>query len=746
MSLPPSASGVSESRPLVVIVGNPNTGKTTLFNRLTGANARVGNYPGITVERLVGAATLDDSGSPTCDLEDVPGCYSLVSRSPEEQLAIDAVLGRHGHTAPDLVVVVLDATNLDRNLYLALQVLELGRPTVLVLNQMDAIAARGLTLDPGALERRLGAPVVPISASRGEGLDALRAQLAGMLQAARAEDLPVAEGWRWTPSPALAADLEALVPRLGHERPSGVGPSAARAVALWALMSVDVDDELEGLPADLRLAALDRQKAARTEGRDVDAEVVAARYAYIDRHADEFFHRSPPPGRPWSERLDAALVHPFLGFVVFLVLMFTVFQALFAWSDPAITLIEETFGAVGQALRTSLPEGLVADFLVDGLIGGVGSVVVFLPQIVLLFFFIGLLEDSGYMARVAFLMDRIMNRIGLHGRAFVPLLSGYACAVPAIMATRTMERRRDRYLTMMVVPLMTCSARLPVYTLIIGALFPAETWLGLPTQGLLMLGMYLFGTVLALVSAAVLARTVLKGPRIPLLLELPPYRRPAMRSIARLVGSRVRLFLTEAGTIILACSVVLWGLLTFPRESTEATALEASRAELLEAAGESPTEAQTEAMAALDSEVDGARLRNSLGGRLGHFIEPVIEPLGFDWKIGVGLIGAFAAREVFVSTMGVVYGVGADVDEESTTLRERMKAERRPDGRPVYTPLTGLSLLFFFALACQCMSTLAAVKRETAGWRWPLFMLVYMTALAWLVSFITWQVGTALGA
>jgi ferrous iron transport protein B len=293
---------------------------------------------------------------------------------------------------------------------------------------------------------------------------------------------------------------------------------------------------------------------------------------------------------------------------------------------------------------------------------------------------------------------------------------------------------------------MTCSARLPVYTLIIGALFPAETWLGLPTQGLLMLGMYLFGTVLALVSAAVLARTVLKGPRIPLLLELPPYRRPAMRSIARLVGSRVRLFLTEAGTIILACSVVLWGLLTFPRESAEATALEASRAELLEAAGESPTEAQTEAMAALDSEVDGARLRNSLGGRLGHFIEPVIEPLGFDWKIGVGLIGAFAAREVFVSTMGVVYGVGADVDEESTTLRERMKAERRPDGRPVYTPLTGLSLLFFFALACQCMSTLAAVKRETAGWRWPLFMLVYMTALAWLVSFITWQVGTALGA
>jgi ferrous iron transport protein B len=721
-------------RRLIAIAGNPNTGKTTLFNRLTGANARVGNYPGITVERTLGQLAL---AGETFDVLDVPGTYSLVSRSPEEQIAIDALLGRHGHPRPDLVVLVLDATNLGRNLYMVLQVLEFGLPLILALNMMDAAVGAGLHIDVGALERRLGIPVVPTTASKAHGLDALRTQIADAL-----DDDPLypPPGWRWTPTPALEADLTALVPHLGSERPDDLGVDATRAVSLWALMSIDADDELEGVPAGLRLAVLDRLKQAREAGRDPDAEAVAARYAWIDKLVAEVMHRDPPPGRSWTERFDAVLIHPVAGFAVFMALMFVVFQALFAWSDPAITAIETLFGAAGDALRGAMAPGMMSDFLVDGLIGGVGSVIVFLPQIILLFLFIGLLEDSGYMARAAFLMDRVMNKVGLHGRAFVPMLSGFACAVPAIMATRTMERRRDRFLTMMVVPLTTCSARLPVYTLIIGSLFPTGDVLGLPVAGLLMIAMYLFGTLMALIAAAVIGRTVLKGPRVPLLMELPPYRAPDPRSVARLLLGRVKLFLTEAGTVILACSIILWGLLYFPRTSPEADAIVARIAAL-------PAEdaADADARAALEAELAGARLRNSLGGRLGQLIEPAIEPLGFDWKIGVGLIGAFAAREVFVSTLGVVYGVGGDVDEESATLRERMRAERHADGRPVYSPLAGLSLLVFFALAAQCMSTLAAVKRETRSWRWPTFVFGYMTALAWGGSFLVWQVGRALG-
>jgi ferrous iron transport protein B len=730
---PPPKMPRRTGRRIIALAGNPNTGKTTLFNRLTGSNARVGNYPGITVERTLGLLTLEGE---TFDVLDVPGTYSLVSRSPEEQIAIDALLGRHGHLPADLVVLVLDATNLERNLYLVLQVLELGLPLILALNMMDAAEAAGLQIDVGALERRLGVPVVPTTATRAHGLDALRTQIADAL-----DDDPLypPPGWRWTPSPALAEDLEALLPHLGDESPTGLDTSATRALALWALMSIDADDELDGVPAGLRLAVLDRLKGARAAGRDPDQEVASARYAWIDKLAAEVLHRDPPPGRTWTERLDAVLIHPVAGFAVFLALMFVVFQALFAWSDPAISAIESTFGALGDLVRGHVEAGVISDFIVDGLIGGVGSVLVFLPQIMLLFLFIGLLEDSGYMARAAFLMDRVMNKVGLHGRAFVPMLSGFACAVPAIMATRTMERRRDRFLTMMVVPLMTCSARLPVYTLVIGALFPVGTVLGLPIQGTLMIAMYLFGTVMALIAAAVLGRTVLRGPRVPLLMELPPYRRPDPRSVARMVGSRVKLFLTEAGTVILVCSVILWGLLYFPRDSVESQALVAQKAAL----GEAPENA--EALADLDAEIAGARLRNSYGGRLGHAIEPAIEPLGFDWKIGVGLIGAFAAREVFVSTLGVVYGVGADVDEESPTLRARMHAERHADGRPVYSPLMGLSLLVFFALAAQCMSTLAAVKRETRSWRWPAFLFAYMSALAWVLSFVVWQVGTRLG-
>jgi ferrous iron transport protein B len=436
------------------------------------------------------------------------------------------------------------------------------------------------------------------------------------------------------------------------------------------------------------------------------------------------------------------LLHPFLGFGLFLAMMTVVFQALFTWSGPGIDLIEGVFGLLAVATEEALPAGLFRDFLTQGIIAGLGSVVVFLPQILLLFLFIGLLEDTGYMARVAFLMDRVMRLMGLNGRAFVPMMSGFACAIPAVLATRTLERQRDRFLTMMVVPLMTCSARLPVYTLIIGALFPVGDWFGLPMQGLLMAAMYLFSTIVALAAAAVLSRTLFTGPSVPMLLELPPYRRPHLPTVARMMWQRSSLFLKEAGGVILACTIGLWLLLSFPAEAPLAERYEAQR---IEAANTLSGEELNASVAAINNTESAAQLHSSYAGQLGQGLEPLIAPLGFDWKIGVGLIGAFAAREVFVSTMGLVYGLSEDVDEETTTLREKLRTARRENGELVYTPLVGLSLLIFIALACQCMSTLAAVRRETATYRWPLFMFTYMTGLAWLASFLTYQLGSLAG-
>jgi ferrous iron transport protein B len=422
------------------------------------------------------------------------------------------------------------------------------------------------------------------------------------------------------------------------------------------------------------------------------------------------------------------LLHPVFGFAIFVLVMLVMFQTLFSWADPAISLVEGGVSLLQRGTEAVLPPGALRDLISQGVIGGVGNVVVFLPQILLLFLFIGLLEDSGYMARVAYLMDRVMRALGLHGRAFVPMLSGFACAVPAILATRTMERWRDRLLTMLVIPLMTCSARLPIYTLIIGALFPPMALFGwVPVQGLLLAGMYLFSVLIALIAAGVLGRTVVKGRRVPLILELPPYRWPQPVSVLRMMWERSSLFLKEAGSVILVCTVVLWALLYFPRPAEAAP--EPERA----VASAQVSEDQTRARA----------IEQSFGGRLGHAIEPMLQPLGFDWKIGVGIIGAFAAREVFVSTMALVYGIG-EVDEEAAPLRERIRSEAR-DGKPVYTPLVGLSLMIFFALACQCMSTLAVVRRETKSWRWPAFLFAYMTALAYATSLLVYQGGRLLG-
>ncbi|QDU85045.1 Ferrous iron transport protein B [Planctomycetes bacterium Pla163] len=731
---------IRERAPLVAVAGNPNTGKTTLFNRLTGHRAKVGNYPGVTVERLEGRLQLPGVAR-TARIVDVPGTYSLAARGVEEQIALWSICGLGAYERPDVVVLVLDGTQLERNVYLALQVLELDLPVVLAINMVDELGRDERVLDTERLRQDLGVPVVAVSALRGAGLDELRAAVAGVLE----DPASGRPGARWRPGDDVRGTVESVARNVPEQWSNG-DPDRAAALALWALLSVDEDDELEGLPPELRRSALDERAAFEAVSGDFEPRVIGGRYAWIDAHADGWVRGPRDSRRSMTDRVDALLLHPVLGFTLFLALMTVVFQSLFAWADPAIGAIEGVFAHLGGWLEGVLPAGFLRDLLVEGIVAGVGGVLVFLPQILLLFLFVALMEGTGYMARVAFLMDRVMRAVGLHGRAFVPMLSGYACAIPAVMATRTMERRRDRMLTMMVVPLMTCSARLPVYGLLIAAIYPIGDENGFQ-QGLLMAAMYVFSTLMALACAAVLGRTLFKGVPVPPIIEMPPYRLPGPLGVLRVMWERSLVFVREAGTVILACTVGMWLLLSFPKGAEPSpelrAALEQVEADAASADGVDGAALDAE-RARLEALANSEALVGSYAGRLGRAIEPTIEPLGFDWKIGVGLLGAFAAREVFVSTMAVVYGLDEEA-AETETLRERVRAQRRPDGTPLYTPLVCLSLMVFFALACQCMSTLAVVKRETRSYRWPVFMFSYMTALAWIASFVVFQGGQLIG-
>jgi ferrous iron transport protein B len=720
---PRSRSSRAGARLQIALAGNPNVGKTTLFNALTGLSAKVSNYPGITVERRTGGLTLPVG---LADLHDLPGTYSLNARSAEEQIAFDELAGLGATPAPDVVVVCLDATQLARSVYLLLQCQELGARCVGAMTMVDE--AGTAPPDARALGVLLGCEVVAVTARTKRGLPEL---VAAIDRAARAERRA---SWQWTPSPALRTHLDVVrgtLPARWHAaaRYGAELPRAEDAIALWALTCIDNSehdsDELVGVPPEVRAAVAAQQFA-------LDDEAVLARWAWLDREIPKLGHARPD--RSLTERIDRVLLHRAAGFAVFAGIMTVLFMSLFAWAAPLIDGIDHGFKAFGGGLRDLLGAGIFTDFLVDGVIAGVGSVLVFLPQILMLFLFLGFLEDCGYLARVAYLMDRVMRSMNLHGRAFVPMLFGFACAVPAITATRTMERRRDRLLTMLVVPLMTCSARLPVYTLIIAALIPGSR----ATQGLLMVGMYAFSVATSLAAAWVMSKTVkpLKGKRLPFIIELPPYRFPRVRDVLRMMWSKSSMFLREAGTVILACSIALWALLYFPRTLPEDAP---DYAALIAKAPDA------DAKAALEAREQAAHLENSYGGRLGHAIEPAISPLGFDWKIGIGLVGAFAAREVFVSTLGIVYAVGTDADEQSQPLRKALKSAKTSDGRTKYTPLVGLSLMIFFALAMQCMSTLAVVRRESGGLRWPIFLFTYMTVLAWVVSFLVYQGGRLLG-
>ncbi len=694
------------ARPVVLVAGNPNSGKSTLFNALTGADVKVSNYPGVTVTRTT--ALVDLAGVGSVELVDLPGTYSLTARSRDEQVAVDAVLGRAG-VRPDAVLIVADATALGRALYLAGEILDTGIRAVVALNMVDEARAQRLTIDAARLAADLGVPVVPVVARARQGLDALRRQLSATLQTAarppRAVSLPAA-------AERDVASLEAIVRR---ELP-GLGP-ATRSWTTWALLSIDdaPPDDLVGVPPAVRAAAHDLRVRAAAAGRDLDLEIIGARYARVD---DLFGNAVQPPAareRRWTDRIDAVLTHRVAGVAVFVVVMLALFQALFSWSEPAIAAIEDAVIWLQAGVTAALPAGPLRDLVVDGVIAGVGNVIVFVPQIGLLFLFIGVMEDAGYLARVAFVIDRVMGAVGLHGRSFVPMLSGFSCAVPAVMATRTLEHRTDRLLTMMVLPLMSCSARLPVYVLVIGTVFGAGATLGgvISTGAVALFAMYALSVVAALTAAAVLRRTVLRGPRPTLMLELPPYRWPVARVLAASTWRQVRSFLIDAGTIILALTIVMWALLNYPKPPDPGAGV-------------------------------GERIRTSVAGRLGHVMEPALEPLGLDWRVGIGILGAFSAREVFVSTLGIVFDIG-DADEANQPLRDALRAATRADGTPLFTPASGLALMVFFVLACQCMSTLAVVRRESGSWRWPLFMFSYQTVLAYVAALITYQGARVLG-
>ncbi len=711
----------------VALVGNPNTGKTTLFNALSGLRQRVGNYPGVTVEMKKGRAT---DGEHVCDLIDLPGTYSLAARSPDEMVAVDLLLGHcPGEPRPDVVLAIVDASNLDRHLYLVTQLLELGLPVVVALNMLDVAEGQGIKIDADALSDRLGLPVVPIQANKGRGLDRLRRALWQAVESGPPAKLPA------FPEP-FEREVEALRQALGGD----VEPFLIRRLLL------DVGGHTERrLTEQFGSGVGERVQAARQRlaeaGCPVPAVEARTRYGWIRPITSACVTR--PAQRPvtWTDRLDRVLTHKLWGTLIFLALMFVVFQSIFTWARPLMKLIGAGKDVLADGLRDALPPGPLTSLLTEGVLEGVGGVVMFLPQILILFGFIAVLEDCGYMARAAFLMDKLMARCGLSGKSFIPLLSSVACAVPGILATRVIENRRDRLATMLVAPLMSCSARLPVYVLLIGAFLTVGRPWWVP--GLTMFGLYAIGIVVAPLVALLLKRTLLRGETPVFVMEMPTYKVPSLRTVLRRMGDAAWAFLRRAGTLILASMVLVWALLYAPWWDAQGRRYE----DRIAAVGQDSDEAKA---------IEAEWKRNSLLGRLGRAIEPAVRPLGWDWRVGVAALASFPAREVVVGTLGIVYQQGkVEADEireadwtqiSETGLGKALREARWEDEpeRPVFTIPAVLSLLVFFALCCQCASTLAVIRRETHTWRWPAFTFAYMTALAYVAALVVYQIGSRL--
>lgn len=705
----------------IAVVGNPNSGKSTLFNRLTGLKQKTGNYPGVTVERHTGTLRTD---ALALNLIDLPGTFALSAHSLEERIAIDVVLGRmEGTPQPSGILAVISATHLYQGLYLLQQLMEVGLPVVVALTMTDAAEASGVRVDAAALEKHLGGVTVcPVVATTGQGMDALKQALARLPDEAPPQ---VDEFWPQLSAAAMSLrnDLADTVSRTEIER-AIIDRSSAMADRIAADLGVDGALRLDKLRSEL----FADQPALAEEARH--------RYGWV-RSVLTDVQASAPVLSSWRTRLAAFFNRPVPGTLGLFLVMALVFQAVFAWATPLQDAIDAAAGWLGALVLENMPEGWIASLLADGVIAGVGSVVIFLPQILILFLFIIVLEDSGYLARAAYLMDRAMRSVGLSGQSVIPMISSFACAVPGIMATRVIPNRRDRIATILAAPFMTCSARLPVYALLIAAFVPATSFGVFNLQGLVLLGLYLLGIVGGLLTALLLRQSALRGPRPPFALMLPEFRRPNLQTVAMQLLGRARVFLRRAGTVIFTVAIVVWALAYFPH-SDDIESSFAGRQAALEATLSGDELAA--ASADLANEAAALQLEQSWLGRMGKGIEPVFRPLGWDWKISAAVIAGFPAREVVVAVLGTIYAVGDEADEVSLT--GRLQSATWPDGRAVFTLPMVIGLLIFYAFCLQCVATLAVIRRETNGWRWPIFAWVYMTTLGYLGALLAFQLGS----
>ncbi|MCR4318276.1 MAG: ferrous iron transport protein B [Planctomycetes bacterium] len=741
----------SRAEVVVAIAGNPNCGKSTLFNALTGLSQKIANYAGVTVEKKVG---IHRSGDRKLHLIDLPGMYALSARSLDERVALEVVLGLRSDTEkPDGVITLVDASNLERNLFLATQIIESGAPTVVALNMMDIARKRGIRIDSAALSEELGVPVVEVVATRREGIDTLVAKIFEVIERGP-------EKIRFVTFPdALENEIAELADVIEHSTP--VSEEASRQEAARLLLSEIEREHFKALGAndvERRIAdARARLENANIDWRHVEADL---RYQYIVSLCDKItspvdFSQVTP-----SDRIDRVVTHRIFGPAIFIVVVAAIFQLIFAGAEPLMDLIDSGMSLLSDFVKGSMAEGALRSLITDGIIAGVGGVVIFLPQIFLLMLVISLLEDTGYMARAAFILDRMMKGVGLHGRAFIPLMSSFACAIPGIMASRTIDSRKDRLVTILIAPLMVCSARLPVYALLIAAFVPASAsafgYTIYGVQGLTLFFMYALGVFTAVAIAFVFKRSILKGRTPPLILEMPPYRIPKLGNVLRTAGGGAWQFLKRVTSIILAVTVLLWLFSSYPVNEDVATKyeglrarLEAANPEVYDLASGDESENESAEVAAvrvllqnLEIREASEQLEGSYLGRFGKSIEPALEPLGYDWKIGVGIVASFAAREVFVAAMGTVYSV-AGAEDDPQSLGERMKKDPRTGEG--YTLLTAISLLVFYAYSLMCASTIAIIYRETAGWKWPAVAFAYTSALAYFGALIVYQGGLLAG-
>lgn len=684
----------------IALIGNPNSGKTTLFNTLTGLRHKVGNYPGVTVEKKEGKIAVHGKN---VRLLDLPGTYSLSANSPDEQIVSDVLFGRvHGTPTPDLIIFVADATNLERNLYLLSQIIDLDIPAVVALNMIDRANETGIEIDTAALQKEFGTAFIPMIASKGVGVDTLLSSVdhASML---------VHNKRQWPIPEPVRKEHEELVSLLVKNEKMPDHVAYHEAQSLLATLDPHQPKSYTLTPETLSHLLIDHQ-TLQDSGIDRHSVFVESRYRWITSvYKKSVRHTADRRRQTIHDTIDAVLTHRVWGFVIFFTLMAVMFQMIFTWALYPMELIGAGFEWLSGLVGEILPRGDLQQLIANGVIGGVGAVVTFLPQILFLFLFLGFLEDTGYMARAAFIMDRVMNKVGLHGKSFIPLLSSFACAIPGIMATRTIENPRDRLVTILVAPLMSCSARLPVFALLIASFIPNTLVMGyFSLPAIVLISMYLLGLISALLTARILKSTILKGPIPAFIMELPPYRLPSIKNTLIHMWERSVLFLKNAGTIILGVSIILWFLATYPK---------------------------------LDDGTSSEKLAHSFVGRAGQAIEPALKPLGFDWKIGIGIISSLLQREVFVGTLGTIYNI-EHADEENTTLREQMQKDKDPvTGESTFTMLTAICIMVYYVLAMQCMSTVAVVRRETNGWKWPAFQFGYMTVLAYAGTFITYRIG-----